>query len=172
MVSTSPSLLDRLRQPGEPDAWARFVHLYSPILYTWARDMGLEREDAADLVQDMFTVLVQKLPLFEYDARGRFRGWLWTVTRNCWIDKYRRPLLPVAPACRPDDRPSEGDVAAAVEEAEFCRYLVRAVVPAVRAEFHESTWRAFWGHVAEGRPAASVAAELGVTVAAVYKAKA
>lgn len=171
MVSTSPTLLARLRQSGEPDAWTRFVRLYSPILYTWARHMGLSRDDAADLVQDVFIILVQKLPDFEYDERGRFRGWLWTVTRNCWRDKCRRPALPV-------DRGFESkqlagtDTTEEVEEAEFRRHIAVGIVPIVRGLFQESTWRAFWEHVAEGRPVADVAAELGVTVAAVYKAKA
>ncbi len=40
MVSTSPTLLNRLRQPGETDAWARFVRLYSPLLYSWSAGDG------------------------------------------------------------------------------------------------------------------------------------
>src|SRR5262245_1478691 len=56
MDTTSVSLLERLRRPGAHEAWARFVHLYTPLLYYWARRLGLREEDAADLVQDVFTV--------------------------------------------------------------------------------------------------------------------
>ncbi len=133
--------------------------------------MGLGLDDAADLVQDVFIILVQKLPEFEYNERGRFRGWLWTVSRNCWRDKCRRPALPVDHAIQTTEL-AGADTTEAVEEAEFLRHIASGLVPVVREFFQESTWRAFWEHVAEGRPAADVAAELGVSVAAVYKAKA
>jgi RNA polymerase sigma-70 factor (ECF subfamily) len=80
MHTTPPSLLERLRQPAEQQAWERFVELYTPLIYYWAHRVGLEGHDAADLVQDVFTVLVQKLPEFHYDPQKSFRSWLHTVT--------------------------------------------------------------------------------------------
>ena len=41
----------------------------------------------------------------------------------------------------------------------------------VRGHFQETTWRAFWMTAVEGRPAPEVAAELGLSVGAVYIAK-
>jgi hypothetical protein len=44
MPTTSASLLVQLRRPDQSEAWARFVQLYSPILYTGApakRDASL-----------------------------------------------------------------------------------------------------------------------------------
>jgi RNA polymerase sigma-70 factor (ECF subfamily) len=76
---TPVSPLDRLRQPGEADAWTRFVHLYTPLLFQWASRAGLREHDAADLVQDVLTLLVQKLPEFTYDPAKSFRGWLRTT---------------------------------------------------------------------------------------------
>jgi RNA polymerase sigma-70 factor (ECF subfamily) len=131
--------------------------------------MGLQHADAVDLVQDVFTALVQKLPEFSYDRHRRFRGWLWTVTRNKWREKCRRRALPLDHGRRPDELPGPED--ASLEEAEFRRHLLGQVLPGLRDDFHPSTWKAFWEHVAAGRPAAAVAADLGVTVAAVYKAK-
>jgi RNA polymerase sigma-70 factor (ECF subfamily) len=82
MNTTSPSLLYRLRQPNEQDAWSRFVKLYTPLLQCWARRLTVQDQDTADLVQDVFTKLVQKLPQFKYQPGNSFRNWLWTVTRN------------------------------------------------------------------------------------------
>ena len=45
-----------------------------------ARRLGLQGPDAADLVQDVFTLLAAKLPHFRPGPRQRFRDWLWTVT--------------------------------------------------------------------------------------------
>jgi len=82
MYTTSVSLLERLRQPGDQEAWSRFVRRYSPHIYDWARRQGLSAEDAADLVQEVFALLVQKMPDFKYDPHKSFRAWLRTVTRN------------------------------------------------------------------------------------------
>src|SRR5262245_58872999 len=96
MHTTSVSLLERVRRPGEAKAWERFVELYTPLLYHWARSVGLQDQDAADLVQDVLTSLVRKMPEFTYDPGRSFRAWLRTVTLNQWRDngksRARRPL--------------------------------------------------------------------------------
>ena len=79
MNSTSASLLQRLHQPEAAEAWARFVKLYTPLLFFWARRLARLDADAADLVQDVFAILVQKLPDFQYDQGKGFRNWLRTV---------------------------------------------------------------------------------------------
>jgi RNA polymerase sigma-70 factor (ECF subfamily) len=170
MDTTSESLLLRVRQPGEAEAWSRFVKIYSPILYGWAGHMGLSEADAADLVQDVFATLVQKLPHFIYDPGHRFRHWLWAVMRNRLVQvRRRRQPLPISPDNL--DR-IEGDVDGAAEEADFQRYLIARLVPTMRKRFPPTAWAAFWGHVVEGKPASQVADELGLSVANVYKSKA
>ena len=42
----------------------------------------------------------------------------------------------------------------------------------VKAEFEPTTWQAFWRAAVEGDAAANIAADLGVTKWAIYKAKA
>src|SRR5437868_3346815 len=89
-METPVSLLERLRQPAEDHAWARFVDLYTPIIHGWAIRLGLLEPDAADLVQEVFLLLLRKLPAFTYDRKQSFQGWLWTVTRNKWREQRRR----------------------------------------------------------------------------------
>jgi RNA polymerase sigma-70 factor (ECF subfamily) len=64
MDSTSVSLLRRLQSDDCELAWERFVGLYAPLIYRWGRDHGLESADAADLVQEVLSILVSKLPEF------------------------------------------------------------------------------------------------------------
>src|ERR1043165_3969943 len=90
MYTTSASLLERLRHRDQEQAWARFVELYSPLLLYWARRAGVQQQDAADLVQDVFTTLLQKLPEFTYDCNQNFRGWLRTIAMNRWRNLMRR----------------------------------------------------------------------------------
>jgi RNA polymerase sigma-70 factor (ECF subfamily) len=171
METTPSSLLERLRRSPEQAAWEKFVDLYTPLLFTWATRLGLTGHDAADLVQDVFAVLVEKLPGFEYDPRRSFRAWLKTVLLNRWRKQQRRPRVANAAAggslsdvAGPDDLPD-------LEEDEYRRYLVSRALALMQTEFQPATWRACWEFVVRGRPAAAVAAELGMTVNAVYVAK-
>jgi len=159
----------RLRRPDEERAWVQFVDLYTPLLFHWTLRLGLQEPDAADLVQDVFLVLSQKLRTFTYDTQKSFRAWLKTVLLNKWRDR-RRATLPMAPDGALDDVAAPDD-AGAFDEAEYRGYLVGRALEVMRAEFQPATWQACWEHVVAGRPAAEVAEQLGLTVNAVYLAK-
>src|ERR1700722_16676453 len=110
MQTTSATLLEHLKRTDDPRAWERFVRLYSPLLYAWAARMGLQHADALDLVQEVFTTLVQKLPEFTYDSDRGFRNWLFIVTRNKYLDKAQRLPLPLNFCTLPrDTSPSPAD---------------------------------------------------------------
>lgn len=171
MDSTPATLLEHLRRPAcPPEHWGRFVDLYSPLLFEWARRNGVPTADAPDLVQNVLVTLLRRLPGF--DGRGSFRGWLWTVLKNCWADdrraRARRPV--VAVGADPDDRQSP-DPLVELTEAEYRSYLTRRLIRVLERDFPERTWRAFWAHVIDGRPAADVAKELGTSPNAVYLAR-
>jgi RNA polymerase sigma-70 factor (ECF subfamily) len=171
MHTTSSSLLLRLRQPGDRDAWERFCKLYTPLLFHWARRFGLQDDDAADLVQDILTTLIQKLPGFCYEPSKRFRGWLWTVSLNRFRMAQRRAQVPTAQgAAALDGCPAVSNIEE-FDEAEYRRHVVGRALQLMQSEFEESTWQACWQHVVAGRRAAEVAAELGLSVGAVYVAK-
>jgi RNA polymerase sigma-70 factor (ECF subfamily) len=174
MHTTSVTLLEALRSSTAQDAWRRFVQLYSPLLLRWARQLGLQDSDAADLVQDVFVTLVAKLPGFRYDRDGSFRRWLHTVLRNRWRDWQRRKTArPVSTGNStliemiPDDDESAADLS----EVEYHKQLLNRALQLLRDEFQPITWRAFWEHGVAARPAADVARELGLTPGAVYAAK-
>jgi RNA polymerase sigma-70 factor (ECF subfamily) len=63
------------------------------------------------------------------------------------------------------------DAAEAVWEAEYRQHLVGQAVRLMQGDFQPATWKACWGLVVEGRPVAEVAAELGLTLDAVYAAR-
>jgi RNA polymerase sigma-70 factor (ECF subfamily) len=172
MDTTPASLLERLHQPGQAEAWERFVELYTPLLLYWAGKRGLQPQDAADLVQDVFTTLVQKLPEFTYDHRRSFRGWLRAVLVNKWRDRRRLRGLPLAPAGEADLAGVAGpDGLGAISEDEHRRLLARRALQIMQTEFAPTTWKACWECVVEGRPAAEVAVELGISENAVYLAR-
>jgi RNA polymerase sigma-70 factor (ECF subfamily) len=171
MHTTSLTLLERLRHPNDQAAWTRFVQLYTPLLYGWARRGGLQEQDAADLVQDVLGLLVRKLPAFQYDRRGSFRGWLRAVTLNRWRERLRRTAVVARTNSDDLDEVATPDPAAAFEEEEYRRVLVGRALRLLEPEFSPTAWRCFQEHVVAGRDAAEVAAEVGVAVGTVYAAK-
>jgi RNA polymerase sigma-70 factor, ECF subfamily len=170
MYLTSVSLLQRLRQPEEKEAWDRFVKLYTPMLYHWARRVGLAEHDAADLVQDVFVLLVRKLPEFVYDDHRSFRGWLHTVLRNKYLERMRvkRPVLALGSG---SEWPALQEVDGFVEEEEYRTQLVRRALQLMKSDFEELTWKACWEYVVMDRKPAELADELGVSVDVIYSAK-
>jgi RNA polymerase sigma-70 factor, ECF subfamily len=171
MTDTPATLLDRLRRPGDPAAWAQFVHLYTPLLYRWAGQLGLGPAEAADLVQDVFVALLKALPEFRYDGRRSFRAWLCTLVRNRFRDARRKHAPAPAGSGLDGLAGSAPDPALEADETEYRHYLADRALQLAKREFAPGTWRAFWGVVVEGRPATEVAAEVGVTTNAVYLAR-
>jgi RNA polymerase sigma factor (sigma-70 family) len=176
--ATRYSLIVKLRDPADAGAWREFVAIYQPLVYRLARREGLQDADAHDLCQEVFRTVARAIERYELDpARGSFRGWLSRITRNLLINVLtRRPyrlrgsgstsvqeLLEAQPA----DDPS----AAAVFETEYRRQVFRWAAEEVQREFAPSTWRAFWLTAVEGRAPADAAAELGLSVGAVYIAR-
>jgi RNA polymerase sigma-70 factor (ECF subfamily) len=172
MTQTPASLLERLRDEFDPDAWSRFVALYTPLIYAWGRRVGLQDQDAADLVQDVFATLIQVLPTFEYDRQKSFRRWLRTVTLNQWRNKQKQwnEKMPRGPGDAVNHLAAP-DALEAFWDAEYQKHIVTRALAVMRADFEERTWRACWEVVVADRPAADVATELGITVGAVYAAK-
>ena len=168
MPATPASLLARLRDPGAEEAWARFVQLYTPLLFHWARGTGLQESDAADLVQDVFALLVRKLPQFAYDGNKGFRAWLRTVTLNRWRE-IRRRAAPPAPVENLDLLPDPHDEP--FWEADYRSHLARQLLVVMQAEFAPTTWKACWECAVEGRSALDVGRELGLSAGAVRAAK-
>src|SRR5688572_18098029 len=115
MLSTSVTLLQRVRRPDDQAAWERFVALYAPLLFRWAQRAGLAEADAADLVQEVLLALLHELPRFEYDPAHSFRAWLKTVTINKCRERQRRRVL-AAGAGGPEEplaaQPAESDLEA------------------------------------------------------------
>jgi RNA polymerase sigma-70 factor (ECF subfamily) len=171
MHTTPVSLLERLRQPEDQAAWERFVELYTPLLYSWTRRQGMPPEEAADLVQDLFLLLVEQLPQFRYDPTKSFHAWLRTVFLNKWRNHQRRRSrgaaaaggIPISelPVYDPE----------AIDEAEYRQQLVSRALGLMQAGFEPATWQACWEFVAVGRPAEEVARSLGISRNAVYIAK-
>src|SRR5436309_8851518 len=83
---TSTSLLIRIRDPRDQDAWREFMRRYEGQIYGWCRHWKLQEADARDVTQDVMRKLAEKMRSFSYDPARSFRGWLKTLAHHAWRD--------------------------------------------------------------------------------------
>jgi RNA polymerase sigma-70 factor (ECF subfamily) len=178
MHETSLSLLDGLQQQSGDAAWRRLVELYGPLLRRKLTQQGLCEADADDVVQEVLVVVLRKLPQFRREPRaGAFRRWLLNIMVNC-LHEFRRTRRFRSPPA--DDSQFVAGLSALADPAgdlsrmwdeEHDRHLTRVLLEEIRNQFEPKTWQAFERVALQGQKPAEAAAELGLTVNAVFIAK-
>jgi RNA polymerase sigma factor (sigma-70 family) len=178
MTTTPVSLLERVAQNQAGPDWNKFVAIYQPLLRSWLFPQVPQFADVEDLIQDILTLLVTKLPEFRHTGQpGAFRAWLRQIVayrlKNFWRQQQRS-----ARADFPNDLEQFAD---ALEdpahelsrrwEEEHDRHIVTKLLTEIRSEFSAMTWEMFDRSVLQGLSPAQVAAELNVTRNAVFIAR-
>jgi RNA polymerase sigma-70 factor (ECF subfamily) len=173
---TRPSLLVRLRDRDDRQAWQEFVDRYGPLVYHFGRKRGLQDADAADLTQTVMYEVSGAIGRLDYGAaKGTFRSWLFTVVRHhlCkFLDRQKQLVQGSGDTTaqqRLDEQPAKDE--ADLWEQEYKRQRFLWAADRVRGSFEEASWQAFWQTAVEGRSAGDVAKELGMSVGAVYTAR-
>lgn len=176
--TTRASLLFRLRDSQDHEAWVKFVEIYEPAVYRQLRKCGLQDADARELMQELFVAVNRQIARWELaKERGSFRGWLRRVTRNLvinWMKHGQRQMV----ALGGSESQSLFDELAAEdcpEPAEFDHELRRSTFQRaselVRQEQSPKAWQAFWETAVIGKTPIVVSQELGMSVGAVRVAK-
>ncbi|QDV43881.1 RNA polymerase sigma factor RpoE [Stieleria neptunia] len=174
---TRDTLIARLKNPSDRQAWNEFVSLYEPLIFRFSRRRGLQDADACDITQRVLWAVARASDRWEPDAdRGRFRGWLATVTRNAVINLIQREN-----AGRGSGSSEVWDMLEAIPEPNSdletdwvyerrCE-LFRYTAARVKNSFSEDVWRAFWMTAVDGQNGGDVAERLGKTIGSVYAAR-
>lgn len=179
--STSLSLLIRARRQ-DPEAWARLVSIYTPLVYYWCRTVArLQPADAADVLQNTFIGVAQSIGKFERRESGpSFRSWLRAITRNKMRDHFRS-LATVPSALGGDDENDPiqsatdpmsqlSDALDNPQEESERAIVIQQGLETIRGDFAPTTWEAFWRLASSGGTAARIGEELGISEHAVRQA--
>ncbi len=173
--ATRPSLLLRLRDSEDAEAWRVFVEVYTPMVYAYCRRRGLQPSDVADVAQEVMVQVSRSMREFSYQPeRGRFRDWLGTVTRTKllrFLQRDQRAGKGGTPAAEELMRQLAAPESDALWDEGFQARILEVALQRARPDFEESTWRAFELTWIDGRPATRVADELGMPVGSVYVSK-
>jgi RNA polymerase sigma factor (sigma-70 family) len=179
VLATSQSLLERLHDRADAEAWHRLLTVYEPWLRGWLSRHDLQPADVEDVLQEILVVVSEKLPDFVHNGQpGAFRAWLRTILTNQvrhFLRGRQNRLAVLSPQPLSDWLEQMADPDSALRrqwDQEHDQQLVRRLLASIQAEFNPTTWQVFRMLVLEDRPAAEVAQHLGITANAVYVAKA
>jgi RNA polymerase sigma factor (sigma-70 family) len=175
---TRPSLLVRIRDSRDAQAWWQFVDIYAPLIHGFGRKSGLQDADAADLTQEVLGIVARSIQKLDYDPRrGSFRGWLFTIVRNRVRNfltrrrPYEQGTGDTGAHNLLKEQPDPGADADDSWEQDYERHLFACAAKQVQGRVHDWTWQAFWQTTVKAASAREVAGRLNMTVAAVYLAK-
>jgi RNA polymerase sigma-70 factor (ECF subfamily) len=170
---TSQTLLERLRDPRDHQAWQLFVRTYGPRILNWCR-RAFPDQDAEDVAQEVLLRMHKYFPSFTYNSGGSFRGYLRRVTQHAVIDAQNRFRKQAAAAGGttahhnieqlPDSHPSLEDELDQQAQAELIRRASEAVCD---TEEKQVMYREC---ILGERPATEVAAEMGKSHTAIHVA--
>ncbi len=175
--SISSTLLERVKA-NRSGAWTRLADLYGPVVYRWCRQAGVRRDDAPDVVQEVFAALALHIDGFRREKPGdSFAAWLRTITQNKIRDHFRsrhgRPAAEGGSEAqqRIEQLAEPSEPSAASNPREVQETVLPIGLDLVRAEFEPRTWEAFQRVAIQRQPPVRVANELGMSIQAVYQAK-
>lgn len=175
---TRASLIVRLRDQEDRDAWDEVMAIYGPLVFRMALRQGLQRADAEDVVQQVFTAIFQSVEkCLEQSERGRFRNWLIGIGRNVALNMLnRRPKEGIGIGGSHghdmlDQLKAKEEELASEFDIEYQREVYRWAAQRVQADVDSKTWEAFRMTHVDGVAIIEAAKQLGVGVGQVYVAR-
>ena len=179
MLATSHSLLERLHDRADAQAWQRLLTVYEPWLRGWLSRRELQPADVEDVLQDILVVVSEKLPQFAHNGQtGAFRAWLRMILTNqvryfLRGKRNQEALISPQPLTAWLEQLADPNSALSRQwDQEHDQQIVRRTLASIRAEFNQTTWQVFQMLVLQEHPVAEVAQHFGITANAVYVAKA
>jgi len=176
LPDTRHSLIARLSEPADVEAWSEFVGIYEQAIFRYSRSRGLQDADAWEVVQQVLLTVHQKVSQWRPNHQpGAFRCWLLRTAHRVCLHAFRdlvrcdraaggsgveNPIDHVPEATEIDD-----------DRRDFERWAFCWAAGLVQREIDPVTWQAFRMTAVEGMSAAETAQRLGMKIGSVYTAK-
>lgn len=174
---TRPSLILRVRDPNDADAWNQFATLYRPVILRLARRKGIQAADAEDLAQQVLLSVAGAIERWQPDQqRARFRTWLQTIVRNAILNAVQRrsPDQAAGGDCDPErfeiNQTTRTDDEKTLRD-EYRRELFQQAAQQIHAEFAEDTWDSFWKTAVQGIDIEILSSQSGRTRGSIYASR-
>lgn len=171
--TTRETLLIRIKNRDDSQAWREFHDLYAPLLYRFSRERGLSHDDAEEIRATCFAAIVKQIEEFEYDrGKGGFKAWLRTLVNRRIIDRARKRKEHNADSRQLSKLESDEQEAREIWERNWQQQHLLFCFELAKTKTPDATFRAFEMLVREHASVPDVCKELGLNANQVYKAKA
>ena len=160
---TSSSLLSRVKN-RDADAYVQLVRWIGPRILRWCELSGLQDADREEVSQQVLMNVWHGIAAFRKVSAGdSFRGWVYSITRNCIRDLLTKRRAP------PQPLPVESDPSEANDlKRRALQFLVQS---AVARHAKDSEFRAFYRTAVDGLSPTEAARELSLSADVVRKHK-
>ncbi len=173
---TRVSLIVRVRDSGDDDAWAEFVQIYQPLVQRFIQRHGLQYADAAEVTQEVLSRVAKSIGSWD-EARenSSFRGWLYRITRNLTFDFLRTKKIEATRIAKGDSGLSQiadpSDSESQAFQVAYEKQVFSWAADKLKHSFKPVNWQAFWMSTVEGLPIEEVARRLNIECGTVYVAR-
>jgi RNA polymerase sigma factor (sigma-70 family) len=177
--TTNPTLLNRLGDWRDHEAWVDFVTRYDPVIRSTSTRYRLDAESTEELCQQVWIDLARRMRTYRYDPGKTFRGWLRRLCQSRAIDLLRKKKANAVEWL--DDQPAASllqDASADIEvdetapsERPLLLRLAEEVQDAVRRRVSEQTWQVFWNIAIEGQSVRETSAAAAISYYAAFAAE-
>lgn len=168
-ANTPPSLVLRIRDHSDAEAWTEFIDVYSSLIYDFCRSRSLQSSDAADVTQEVLLRVAKAIRSFEYDrSKGLFRDWLAKIAINEVRRFVTRRSNVNTPPVDLDQR--SGSLESSWNER-FQQHIFSKALERSQLHFAAETWRMFERSWIDKLPVEQVAAELETSIDRIYVAR-
>lgn len=172
LPATRYSLILRLRDREDADAWNQFIEIYEPIVHRMMLGAGLQSADAIEQTQEVMAAVAEAINRWTPDAnKGKFRTWLYRVSRNLLADFWKQSQRTPRTGVNEETLELAADRVDASFDTEFERHAFLVAAKQVKPRVEFNTWQAFWQTAVEHRAVEDVARDLGMNPGAVYVAR-
>ena len=172
-TDTSPSLLLRVRDPNDAEAWDQFLQIYTSIVRSYCFQRRIQASDVDDIVQEVMTAVSRGIRNFDYDPnKGRFRSWLGTVTANrikAFFNRESRRNSHVV-----TDQTESGRMEGPWSDPDsewteiFSQRIFQLACNRIRGDFTDRTWECFVATWIRNESAPETAEKLQIPIHSVY----
>ncbi len=177
--TTNPTLLNRLCDWRDHEAWVDFVTRYDPVIRSISGRYRLDAESTEELSQRVCIDLARRMRTFRYDPGKTFRGWLRRLCQSRAIDLLRKKNADAVLSLEDQLAESLLHEAPAEFEAEEDSGMERPVLlrladdgqNAVRRRVDERTWQIFWNVAVLGQSVREASEAAGISYYAAFAAQ-